>query len=193
MNLNEHRTALLHEAVEVLNKYSEFSAEYRVSFALTAPFADGVPRIAAKFERTDERSICEGSTEIDKVFMHLNDQTALIRPFFIPMLPAEWDNRDVNEIQTVDFDYAAIIGYGKETDYFIKALYLPPTEAMLSGEKRRVDGSYKFPLATYTAHQMSLDPREKFARFLYLSERMTEALAYQYQKYGRFYSVQPEK
>lgn len=191
MNLNEHRTALLQETVEILNKYTEFSAEYRVSFSLTEPGTDGVPRIAARFERADGQSGAASGTASAQAFLKLPHQTALIRPFFMPMLQAEWDNSDVNEIKTVDFDFAVIIGYGKENDYFVKALYLPSAAALLSEQREKPDGSMKFPLATYTAYQLSLEPREKFAKFLYLSERMCEALVHQYEKDGQFYSVKP--
>ncbi len=190
MNLNEHRTALLRDTVEILNKYTEFSTEYQVSFSLAEPGADGVPRIAARFEPADGKTPAAASA---RAISALNNQTALIRPFFVPMVRAEWDNRDVNEIQTVDFDFAAIIGYGKESDYFVKTLCLPSASALLSEQRESKDGNLKFPLATYTPYQLSLEPREKFAKFLYLSERMCEALVYQQEKIGQLYSVEPRK
>lgn len=70
----------------------------------------------------------------------------------------------------------------------MKALYFLPTDALLAGQKPRPDGTWHLPLATYYVHQISLDPRKKFARFLYLVERITEALEYQYDKTGGFFS-----
>ena len=44
------------------------------------------------------------------------------------------------------------------------------------------------PLGTINANRLSIDPRKSFARFLYLAERMGEALEYQYDKQGFFHS-----
>ena len=62
------------------------------------------------------------------------------------------------------------------------------TDALLERQQPGEDGAYHLPLATYYVHHLSLDPRKNFARFLYLAERMTEALEYQYDKMGYFYS-----
>jgi hypothetical protein len=43
-------------------------------------------------------------------------------------------------------------------------------------------------LGSYRMHQLSLDPRQKFARSLYLALRMSEALEYEYDKYGFYFS-----
>ena len=121
---------------------------------------------------------------------HLKDQTLVIRPFFLPMAKSPWEESDANDFTQVNFDYAAILGYGvtPEGTSFMKALYFLPTDALLAGQKPRPDGTWHLPLATYYVHQISLDPRKKFARFLYLVERITEALEYQYDKTGGFFS-----
>ena len=114
----------------------------------------------------------------------------MIRPFFLPMAKSPWEESDANDFTQVNFDYAAILGYGvtPEGTSFMKALYFLPTDALLAGQKPRPDGTWHLPLATYYVHQISLDPRKKFARFRYLVERITEALEYQYDKTGGFFS-----
>ena len=185
------RQALIDEAVECLNRYSDFSSTYQVSFSKTEPKAGGLPWIAARLTRPDGKSFAESGDPMDQKFLHLKDQTALVRPFFQPMTEAEWDDSDWNAFPVVNFDYAAILGYDRQPDgtYFLKALYYPPTDALVDGKAPDEDGVWrKLPLATYYVHQLSLDPRKKFAKFLYLAERMSEGLEYQYDKMGYFYS-----
>ena len=69
-----------------------------------------------------------------------------------------------------------------------EGLYFLPTDASWPVRSPAPDGTWHLPLATYYVHQISLDPRKKFARFLYLVERITEALEYQYDKTGGFFS-----
>ena len=73
----------------------------------------------------------------------------------------------------------------EQTSPWLKDVY---KRQLLAGQKPRPDGTWHLPLATYYVHQISLDPRKKFARFLYLVERITEALEYQYDKTGGFFS-----
>lgn len=191
---NTCRADLLAQTVDILNQYSDFSSEYKVSFSLTEPGEEGLPRIAAMVERTDGKTFAENASPLDKKLDLLKEQTAVVRPFFFPMCRAEWDNSDVNDFAKVDFDYAAIIGYGKNPDgtYFIKALYFPSTDAFLYSRSPAEDGVWrKIPLPMYYVYQLSLEPRKKFAKFLYLAERMVEALEYQVDKTGWFHSNQP--
>ena len=90
----------------------------------------------------------------------------------------------------MDFDYAAVLGYGvnPEGKAYLKALYFLPTDALLEGARSPGGRHLASALATYYVHHLSLDPRKNFARFLYLAERMTEALEYQYDKMGYFFS-----
>lgn len=188
---NAHRQVLAEQAVEILNRYTGFPSAYKVSFTLGQPTEEGLPRITARLERTDGRPFAESDDPLDKKFAHLKDQTVAIRPFYFPMMKAEFDESEANAFSTVDFDYAAIIGYRKDEagNYYVKALYYPPTDALLDRQKPGEDGVWrKLPLATFNSHQLSLDPRQKFARFLYLAERMSEALEYQYDKCGFFFS-----
>ena len=85
----------------------------------------------------------------------------------------------------------AKLGLDGEGKAFLKAVYFLPTDALIEGQAPGEDGLWHFPLATYYVHHLSLDPRKNFARFLYLAERMTEALEYQYDKMGYFYSNPP--
>ena len=141
-------------------------------------------------EWTDGQPLAQSANPIDQKLAHLKDQTLVIRPFFLPMAKSPWEESDANDFIQVNFDYAAILGYGvtPEGTSFMKALYFLPTDALLVGQKPRPDGTWHLPLATYYVHQISLDPRKKFARFLYLVERITEALEYQYDKTGGFFS-----
>ncbi|MFR4757773.1 MAG: hypothetical protein ACLT9P_06450 [Evtepia gabavorous] len=91
----------------------------------------------------------------------------------------------------MNFGFAAILGYGvtPEGTSFMKALYFLPTDALLAGQKPRPGPAPGIcRTACHYVHQISLDPRKKFARFLYLVERITEALEYQYDKTGGFFS-----
>ena len=92
------------------------------------------------------------------------------------MCATPWAEADANEFTDVDFDYAAILGYGIDQDGkpFLKALYFVPTDALLERQSPDENGVWKLPLATYYVHQLSLEPRNKFARFLYLIERICE-------------------
>ena len=188
---NAHRIALIQQAAEILNLYTPFRSDYTVSFSLTEPDENGLPRIAGKLVRTDGVPFAESIAPMDAKLRHMKDQTVGIRPFFMPMMKAEFDETEVNEFANLDFDYAAIIGYAKDSEgkYYMKALYLPPTDAFIEGRKPGEDGVWrKIPLPTFHVYQMSLDPRKKFARSLYLALRMSEAMEYEYDKYGRIFS-----
>lgn len=184
-----HHDALLAEAVTVLNRYTHFSSLHRVTFSL-AP--DG--RLAGHLERADGTPIPTSDHPLDRKLAHLKDQTVVIRPFFLPMSRTPWDETQANSFTQVDFDYAAILGYrvDEQEQVSLKALYFLPTDALLDGQQPGPDGVWKLPLATYSVHHLSLDPRKTFARFLYLAERMTEALEYQYDKMGYYYSCPPQ-
>ena len=71
---------------------------------------------------------------------------------------------------------------------YLKALYFLPTDALLLG----ASSPGRTGPTTCPGHLLrpppEPDPRKNFARFLYLAERMTEALEYQYDKMGYFYS-----
>ena len=109
------------------------------------------------------------------------------------MANSPWEEEATNAVPALDFDYAAVLGYGLDGEgkAFLKAVYFLPTDALIEGQAPGEDGLWHFPLATYYVHHLSLDPRKNFARFLYLAERMTEALEYQYDKMGYFYSNPP--
>lgn len=186
-----HRLSLVQQAVEIFNRYTHFHSDYQVTFSLTEPDEDGLPRIACHFQRFDGVPFAESASPLDKKYAHLKDQIAMIRPFYMPMMKAEFDETQANSFRALNFDYAAILGYGKDADgnYIVKALYFPPTDALIAGQKPGEDGVWrKLPLPSFRMHQMSLDPRQKFARSLYLAERMSEALEYEYDKYGFFFS-----
>lgn len=182
-----HRDTLLEEAVQVLNRYTHFSSTHRVTFARAGD------RLTAHLERVDGTPIPQSDTPLDQKLAHLKDQTVVIRPFFLPMANSPWDEEAANAVPALDFDYAAVLGYGLDGEgkAFLKAVYFLPTDALIEGQAPGEDGLWHFPLATYYVHHLSLDPRKNFARFLYLAERMTEALEYQYDKMGYFYSNPP--
>ena len=184
-----HRASLLDEAVKTLNLYTPYAAQRQVTFTREGD------RIAAHLTRTDGTPIPESTDPLDQKLAHLPDQKVVIRPFFLPRAKSPWDEQEVNEFTTVDFDYAAILGYGlsPQGEAFLKSLYFLPTDALLAGLKPDENGAWKPRLATYYVHQLSLDPRKKFARFLYLVERITEAMEYQYDKDGTFFSLSPRK
>ena len=165
-----HRAGLVREAAEILNRYTPYAAERRVTFQTAE---NGW--LTARLERTDGQPLAQSANPIDQKLAHLKDQTLVIRPFFLPMAKSPWEESDANDFIQVNFDYAAILGYGvtPEGTSFMKALYFLPTDALLAGQKPRPDGTWHLPLATYYVHQISLDPRKKFARFLYLVERIT--------------------
>ena len=190
MEAYNHHTALLEEAVTVLNRYTPFSSQHRVTFSQGA---DG--RLAGRLERTDGTPIPDSPLPLDRKLAQLKDQTVVIRPFYLPMSRTPWDEGEANAFTAVDFDYAAILGYGVDGEgkAFLKAVYFLPVDALLAGRKAGPDGVWKLPLATYAVHHLSLDPRKNFARFLYLAERMTEALEYQYDKMGYYYSCPPQR
>ena len=165
-----HRAGLVREAAEILNRYTPYAAERRVTFQTAE---NGW--LTARLERTDGQPLAQSANPIDQKLAHLKDQTLVIRPFFLPMAKSPWEESDANDFTQVNFDYAAILGYGV-------------TPEGTSFMKPRPDGTWHLPLATYYVHQISLDPRKKFARFLYLVERITEALEYQYDKTGGFFS-----
>ena len=188
---NNHRLALAARAAESINPYTQFHSDYQVSFTLTEPGETGVPRILARFQRFDGTPFDQSPVPMDRKYTHLKDQTAVVRLFFFPMMKAEFDEAPVNQFDTVDFDYAAIIGYSKDGsgNYVMKALYFPPTDALIAGHKPDEDGVWRsIRVPTYYMHKLSLDPRHTFARHLYLADRVSEGLEYQYDKYGFFFS-----
>lgn len=184
-----HHASLLEEATKTLNLYTPYAAQRQVTFTLEGD------RIIGHVTRTDGTPIPESTDPLDQKLARLPDQRVVIRPFFLPMAKSPWDEKAANEFSTVDFDYAAVLGYGvsPEGQAFLKGLYFLPTDALLAGHKPGEDGLWHLRLATYYVHQLSLDPRKKFARFLYLVERITEAMEYQYDKYGFYYSSSPMK
>ena len=152
-----HRAGLVREAAEILNRYTPYAAERRVTFQTAE---NGW--LTARLERTDGQPLAQSANPIDQKLAHLKDQTLVIRPFFLPMAKSPWEESDANDFTQVNFDYAAILGYGvtPEGTSFMKALYFLPTDALLAGQKPRPDGTWHLPLATYYVHQISLDPRK---------------------------------
>ncbi len=154
------------------------------------------PEITDRFEGyIFGRELCNGFTELndplDQKLAHLKDQTAIVRPFYLPKMRNDWDESDVNCFKDVDFDYAAILGYGPGEDGGLKltSLYFLPTDTLLDGRAPDEDGVWRdLRLASHFVSQMSLNPRQKYAKFLYLAERMSEGLEYQFDKYGYFFS-----
>lgn len=190
-NNNIHRVALAEQAVETLNRYTDFHSAYQVSFTMAQPEESGLPRIEARFQRYDGVPFAESQDPMDRKYAHLKDQTVALRTFFFPMMKAEFDEKEANQFGVVDFDYACIIGYSKDKEgkYVMQALYLPPTSALIAGHKPDEDGVWRsIRVPTYHMHKLSLDPRKTFARHIYLAERFSEALEYQYDKYGFFFS-----
>ena len=188
---NPHRADLAAQAAAVLDLYRDFPSNYRVSFSVAENGADGFPRIAAKLERPDGAPFAGSDDPLDQKLAHLKDQTAIVRPFYLPKMRNDWDESDVNCFKNVDFDYAAILGYGPGEDGGLKltSLYFLPTDTLLDGRAPDEDGVWRdLRLASHFVSQMSLNPRQKYAKFLYLAERMSEGLEYQFDKYGYFFS-----
>ena len=188
---NPHRADLAAQAAAVLDLYRDFPSNYRVSFSVAENGADGFPRIAARLERPDGAPFAGSDDPLDQKLAHLKDQTAIVRPFYLPKMRNDWDESDVNCFKDVDFDYAAILGYGPGEGEAIKlvSLYFVPTDTLLAGRAPDEDGVWRdLRLASHFVSQMSLNPRQKYAKFLYLAERMSEGLEYQFDKYGYFFS-----
>ena len=188
---NPHRADLAAQAAAVLDLYRDFPSNYRVSFSVAENGADGFPRIAAKLERPDGAPFAGSDDPLDQKLAHLKDQTAIVRPFYLPKMRNDWDESDVNCFKDVDFDYVAILGYGPGEGEEIKlvSLYFLPTDTLLDGRAPDEDGVWRdLRLASHFVSQMSLNPRQKYAKFLYLAERMSEGLEYQFDKYGYFFS-----
>ena len=187
---NPHRADLVRQTVDILNQYSDFTTDLRVTFSEAVPGADGQHRIAARLARVDGVPFAESRDPRDGKLARLKDQTVLIRPFYLPKMAHRWEEEDANDFTAVDFDYAAIIGYGPGEGgrIAVTSLYFLSTEALLYGQSPDERGVWKLRLATYFLNKMSLDPRRKFAKFLYLAERMGEALEYQYDTAGHFFS-----
>lgn len=191
---NPHRADLVRKTVDILNQYSDFSTDLKVSFSMAAPGPDGLPRIAARLERVDGVPFAQSEDPRDRKLAGLKDQTLLVRPFFLPRMAHQWEESDANEFTDVDFDYAAIIGYGpgEGDDLAVTSLYFLSTEALLYRQAPGEDGVWRLRLATYYLNKLSLEPRKKFAKFLFLAERMAEALEYQVDTLGRLFSVPAE-
>ena len=188
---NPHREALTEQATAVLNLYEEFSSNYKVSFSVAEPGKDGFPRIAAKMERPDGKPLAESDDPLDQKLSHLKDQTLAIRTFYLPKMRNDWDDSEANSFKDIDFDYAAILGYGPDGENGVKlvSLYFVPVDTLLDGRTPDEDGVWRdLRLSSHFVSQMSLDPRHKFAKFLYLAERISEGLEYEYDKYGYFFS-----
>ena len=188
---NPHRADLAAQAAAVLDLYRDFPSNYRVSFSVAENGADGFPRIAARLERPDGAPFAGSDDPLDRKLAHLKDQTAIVRPFYLPKMRNDWDESDVNCFKNVDFDYAAILGYGPGEDGGLKltSLYFLPTDTLLDGRAPDEDGVWRdLRLASHFVSQMSLNPRQKYAKFLYLAERMSEGLEYQFDKYGYYFS-----
>ena len=190
-NNNIHRVALAEKTTAILNLYTPFKTDYQVSFSMAEADEKGLPRIAAKLVRTDGVPFAESTAPMDKKLRHMKDQTAIIRPFYLPAMKAEFNEDEANEFDRLDFDYAAIIVYNKDAqgEYAVKGVYFLPTDAFIHAKKPDADGVWrKMGLGSYRMHQISLDPRQKFARSLYMALRMSEALEYEYDKYGFYFS-----
>lgn len=188
---NPHRADLTAQAAAALDLYRDFPSNYQVSFSVGQPGPDGFPRIAAKLVRPDGAPFAGSSDPLDQKLAHLKDQTVVVRPFFLPKMRNNWDESDANSFRDVDFDYAAILGYGPGEGDALKltSLYFLPTDTLLDGRAPDEDGVWRdLRLATHFVSQMSLNPHQKYARFLYLAERMSEGLEYQFDKYGYFFS-----
>ena len=188
---NPHRADLAAQAAAVLDLYRDFPSNYRVSFSVAENGADGFPRIAARLERPDGAPFAGSDDPLDQKLAHLKDQTAIVRPFYLPKMRNDWDESDVNCFKDVDFDYVAILGYGPGEGEEIKlvSLYFLPTDTLLDGRAPDEDGVWRdLRLGSHFVSQMSLNPRQKYAKFLYLAERMSEGLEYQFDKYGYFFS-----
>ena len=102
-----HRAGLVREAAEILNRYTPYAAERRVTFQTAE---NGW--LTARLERTDGQPLAQSANPIDQKLAHLKDQTLVIRPFFLPMAKSPWEESDANDFTQVNFDYAAILGYG---------------------------------------------------------------------------------
>ena len=189
---NPHRDSLAQQAADVLNLYRDFPSNYQVSFSVAQPGKDGFPRLAARLKRPDGLAFAESDDPLDRKLAHLKDQTAVIRLFYLPKMRNDWDESDANSFKDIDFDYAAILGYGpgEGEDLKLVSLYFLPTDTLLDGRAPDEDGVWRdLRLGNHFVSQMSLDPRHKFAKFLYLAERMSEGLEYQFDKYGSFFSA----
>ena len=190
---NPHRAALTEQAAAALDLYKDFPSNYRVSFSVAEPGPDGFPRIAAKLERPDGTPFAESGDPLDRKLAHLKDQTVIVRPFYLPKMRNQWDESDANSFKDIDFDYVAILGYGPGEDGGVKLVSLDflPTDTLLDGRVPDEDGVWRdLRLATHFVSQLSLNPHQKYARFLYLAERMSEGLEYQFDTYGYFFSNQ---
>jgi len=188
---NPHRDSLVEQAAAALNLYHDFPSNYQVSFSVAQPGADGFPRISARMERPDGAPLAGSDDPLDQKLAHLKDQTLMIRPFFLPRSRNQWDESDVNCFRDIDFDYVAILGYGPEENgsVTLTSLYFLPTDTLLDGRAPDEDGVWRdLRLGSHFVSQMSLNPRQKYAKFLYLAERMSEGLEYQFDKYGYFFS-----
>lgn len=187
---NPYRAALTEQAAAALHLYHDFPSNYQVSFAVAPPGADGFPRISARLERPDGLPLNQSDDPLDRKLAHLRDQTVVVRPFFLPKMRNLWDESDVNCFRDIDFDYAAILGYGPEGEGVkLVSLYFLPTDTLLDGRAPDEDGVWRdLRLGSHFVSQMSLNPRQKYAKFLYLAERMSEGLEYQFDKYGYFFS-----
>ena len=78
----------------------------------------------------DGTPIPQSDTPLDQKLAHLKDQTVVIRPFFLPMANSPWDEEAVNTFTQVDFDYAAVLGYGVNPEgkaYLKASTSCPPT------------------------------------------------------------------
>ena len=190
---NPHRAALTEQAAASLDLYRDFPSNYQVTFAVAQPGPDGFPRIAAKLERPDGAPFAGSADPLDQKLAHLKDQTVVVRPFYLPKMRNLWDESDANCFRDIDFDYVAILGYGPgEGDApKLTSLYFLPTDTLLDGRAPDEDGVWRdLRLATHFVSQLSLNPHQKYARFLYLAERMSEGLEYQFDTYGYFFSNQ---
>ena len=189
--LQAHWQGLTEKTVAVLRQYEHFKSQYAVSFSMATPDEKGLPRIQARFSRSDGVPFSESGEPRDKKYAALpNGDTVILRPFYMPMCKSPWEEGEANQFITPDFDYALVLGYGiQDGEDYLKALYMLPADAMLCNVKPDEDGVYrKLRLPSFFVYQMSLDPRTKFSRHLYLGERFCEALEYQMDKYGRFFS-----
>ena len=144
---NPHRADLAAQAAAVLDLYRDFPSNYRVSFSVAENGADGFPRIAARLERPDGAPFAGSDDPLDQKLAHLKDQTAIVRPFYLPKMRNDWDESDVNCFKDVDFDYAAILGYGPGEDGGLKltSLYFLPTDTLGPPTRTGCGGTSAWP------------------------------------------------
>lgn len=178
------------ELLEVLRRYEPFKGAFHLSF--TAGEGLDYPFINMRLTSPDGVPFSEAPAGSDSAKLStLHDQTCIIRPFFTPRCRTEWSEAEANAFASPDFDYGAVLGYTVESDGStpLKTLFLVPTDLLLAGQSPDEDGIWRVHgLASHMVYQLSLDPRKKFSRSLYLGTRISEELLVHIEEVGPFYS-----